>query len=290
MTALAPLVEVRTATEDDLEAMDALLAATDNVPPDVPPMPLGGHVRNLRHLVRRGHVAVAVADGELVGMGAAVTTNRATHLAELSVHPAHQGRGIGGRLFVAAMGDSTRRTTFSSDDPRAMPLYIRGGMLPRWPNLIMTGDGSRLPATSSGTEVVSSSLEDLVRLERAWNAVDRTPEVPYWSGLPEVRPFVVVRGGREVAAGLARDRLRGEGRWMDRAIVAPGEESLEPLIAALRFASIGGTGVGASVPGPNPSVRVLLDAGFRIADRDTFLSSEPDMVDPVRSLVNTGIL
>ena len=44
------------------------------------------------------------------------------------------------------------------------------------------------------------------------------------------------------------------------------------------------------VLGPNPLLPALLEAGFRIVDRDQFLASEPDLVDPVRLLPNPGML
>ena len=34
----------------------------------------------------------------------------------------------------------------------------------------------------------------------------------------------------------------------------------------------------------------LLEAGFRIVDRDTFLASDPGLDDPHREIVNTGLL
>jgi hypothetical protein len=44
------------------------------------------------------------------------------------------------------------------------------------------------------------------------------------------------------------------------------------------------------MPGPNPAVRPLLEAGFRIEERDTYMASEPDLVDPARLLPNPGML
>jgi hypothetical protein len=35
---------------------------------------------------------------------------------------------------------------------------------------------------------------------------------------------------------------------------------------------------------------VLLASGFRIRDRDTFMTSDPGLIDPARTLANTGIL
>ena len=47
--------------------------------------------------------------------------------------------------------------------------------------------------------------------------------------------------------------------------------------------------VGACVMGPNPALRALIvDYGFRIVDRDTFMSTDPSLLDP-RGIYDTGI-
>jgi GNAT superfamily N-acetyltransferase len=283
---------IRPGRERDLEAIDAVLASTEDAGPEVPPMPPGGQQPYLRHLLVRGTVAVAELDGRVIGFGAAVTTERATHLADLSVVPEHQGRRLGGRLFRAVMGESVDRTTFASDDPRAMPTYIRGGMLPRWPNLIMTGQPELL-STAGDVVVEAAVVAELVRLEREWLGIDRSLELPYWAVLPEPVGWVARRHGHVVATGLGRNRVRGDGRWLDRALAGPGVDAsvaVAAFVAALAFVGVPGKPIGASIPGPSPLVRVLLDRGFRIADRDTFLSSAADMVDPVRTIVNSGVL
>jgi hypothetical protein len=76
---------------------------------------------------------------------------------------------------------------------------------------------------------------------------------------------------------------------IDRARVAPGEPATLPLLAALRQAAEGGHLIGACVPGPSPLLPVLLGAGFRIRDRDTFMASDGALVDALAELPNTGI-
>jgi hypothetical protein len=44
------------------------------------------------------------------------------------------------------------------------------------------------------------------------------------------------------------------------------------------------------LPGPHPALRPLLDAGARIRDRDTFMASQPDLVDPTRLLPHPAFL
>ena len=64
---------------------------------------------------------------------------------------------------------------------------------------------------------------------------------------------------------------------------------MPPVIAALRRTDRG-TRVVASLFGPNPVLPVLLEAGFRVIDRDQYLASDPGIVDPARFLPNPGML
>jgi GNAT superfamily N-acetyltransferase len=281
---------IRNATEDDLRAIDAVLRANDEPPPGEPMYPPGAQDPYLGHLIRRGNTAVAEIDGIVVGFGATVDTGRCTHLADLFVLPAHHGRGLGGRLLGAVFGDRFPRTTFSSDDPRALPLYVRVGMAPVWPSLYVSGDPAGLPADSRDLAVEDATFDDVARLERDWAGVDRAPDVAFWATHREPRAVVVVRAGNPVAVGLGRGRLNGIGRWIDRAVVAPDEEPVAPFVALLRRAADGADLIGASVAGPSPLLPVLLSSGFRIRDRDTLMTSDPALIDPARTLANTGIL
>jgi hypothetical protein len=60
-------------------------------------------------------------------------------------------------------------------------------------------------------------------------------------------------------------------------------------LAAVRRAARDRT-VLVTVQGPNPALRPLLEHGFRIADRDQFMASDPDILDPARLIPNPGML
>jgi GNAT superfamily N-acetyltransferase len=286
----AATASIRAATENDLRAIDSVLRANHGPPPGEPMEPPGAQDPYLRHLIVRGTTAVAEVDGVVIGFGAAVFTGRLTHLADLFVLPAYQGQGHGGRLLAAVFGDRFPRTTFSSDDPRALPLYVRARMAPLWPSLYVSGDPGGLPADPTDIAVEDATLDDVARLEGEWAGVDRSPDVAFWKKHNAPRAVVVVRAGRPVAVGLSRGRLNGFGRWVDRALVAPDEDPVAPFIALIRRGADGGGLIGASVAGPSPLLPVLLTSGFRIRDRDTFMASDPRLVDPSRILANTGIL
>ena len=103
--------------------------------------------------------------------------------------------------------------------------------------------------------------------------------------------FVVVDGGRgRRRPATPATRQKGAGpRARPPRRFGPAATRSDRSVAALRRAARGGP-VGACIPGPNPAVRPLLEAGFRIEDRDTFMASEPDLVDPARLLPNPGML
>ena len=151
-------VTIRPALEADVPTLDEIVRASQSGGDAPAPRPAVHH-GYLTHLVRRGRVLVADLDGAAVGFGAAVDTGRSRHLADLFVRPTAQGRGIGGRLLAELYEDAWPRTTFGSDDPRAVPLYLRAGMQAYWPNLYLDGDPSTLPAVD-GLDVVDAPLDD----------------------------------------------------------------------------------------------------------------------------------
>jgi len=280
----------RPATPADAPALEAINLAADSVPDAVaatPAMP-GDQLAYLLSLIERGPVIVA-EDGEVaVGFAAAVDTGRARHLADLFVRPERQGLGVGRRLLDEVFEDVWPRTTFASEDPKALPLYVRAGMGAYWPNLYLVGEPARLPPIQAGLTVAPAPLELVAVLESTWAGVDRRPELAYWASLPEVRPVVVRHGDRVVGTGLSRRRRSAPGRWVHQAVAAPDLEAGPVLLALMADGLAGGPVGGACVPGPAAILAPLLEAGFRILDRDTFMASDPGVVDPTRELMDTG--
>ena len=274
----------RPATAGHVPALEAVVLANE------PGLTAGAHQAYLAHLVARATVQVATSpDGAVLGFAVAVDTGRARHLADLYVLPSAQGEGLGGELMRFVMGDAWPRTTFASDDPRALPLYVRAGMAALHPNLYLAGDPRRLDCPP-GHRVAPTTFERMAELEQAWAGVDRRPELPYWTATPAARAFVVTVDGRDVATGFARPRKVGEGRWLDHVVASPEADGTAALVAALAAQAGAAELAGACLLGPSPAVRIVLDAGFRIVDRDIYLASDPTLVDPTREIVNTGLL
>jgi hypothetical protein len=43
-----------------------------------------------------------------------------------------------------------------------------------------------------------------------------------------------------------------------------------------------------AMPGPNSTTVFLMRAGFRLTDRDTYVASDPDLLDPHRRIPDPG--
>lgn len=281
---------LRGARPVDVPSMRAIDAANEgaDAPPVLKPDALDGYYR---FLIEHGRSIVATVDDHVVAFGSVISSGRLWHLADLFVLPEWHGRGIGQRLLAELFEDRWPRTTFSSDDERAMPIYIRAGMRPLWPNLLVTGDARRLPELPTDLSVDPSTADEVAALEREWLGIDRPETHAFWARQPDARSIVVRLDGVPVAAGHSRSRYRGQGRMLDVLFVAPSADPIPPILAALRAAAADPEGgIATSVPGPNPVVPFLIEAGFRIVDKDTFMTSDPSLVDPARLLPNPGIL
>ena len=284
--AVSPEPTIRPATLADLAAIRSILAAHGNDGPVVIGDVVGPYIA---HLIARGGARVARLDGTIVGFGAAIDTGRSVHLADLFVDPTRLGQGIGKPLLAAVLDGAERRTTFASEDPRALPLYVRAGMQPMWTSLYVQGASTALPPAPNTFRTESATGDRLAALELAWTGHDRRLEHAFWATMPDGDAFVVNDGNAVVAFGYARARQAVPIRVLDRLVIHPDAEPVGAALAALARAGRGGP-VHVCLLGPHPVLRPLLDDGFRVADRDVFLASDPAIVDPVRLIPNPGML
>jgi GNAT superfamily N-acetyltransferase len=275
----------RPATPDDIPTIRGILAAHGNDGPVTRVDIVGPYVR---HLVTHHRTLLTEEAGAAVAFGAVVDAGLAVHLADLFVMPDRLGRGLGRQLLAALFGDEPRRTTFASDDPRALPLYVRAGMTPLWPTLHVEGDASRL-TIAPGLAVVAAAPEELAALELAWTGADRREDHRFWASQADADPFLVVDREGPVALAIGRARQVSDVRVIDRMRVRPGADPVPSVLAALRRTDRG-TRVVASLLGPSPVLPVLLEAGFHVTDRDQFMASDAGLIDPVRFLPNPGML
>jgi hypothetical protein len=164
-------------------------------------------------------------------------------------------------------------------------------MRPFWASLYVEGPASRLPSPPAGLTTRDATPEELATHEDAWRGHGRLADWQHWAAQPAADTFAVLDGG--VVAGIANARARQASpvRVLNRLVVHPdtGVDPVTVTLAALARAGREGI-VLAAVQGPSPVLRPLLDLGFRIADRDQFMASEPDLVDPARLIPNPGML
>jgi GNAT superfamily N-acetyltransferase len=280
--------DIRPAGEEDLPAIREILASHGNDGPIVVGDVVGPY---LRHIIRFGRARVAVENGQILGFGATIDAGPAVHLADMFVRPDRLGQGIGRPLLMEAFGEAGRRTTFASDDPRAMPIYVRVGMRPWWISLYVEGPASRVPAPPPRITTRAAGAAELAAIELDWSGYDRSAAWEHWVEQPEADSFVVLDGDDVVGLASARVRQAAPIRVLNRLVVHP-DQAVDPVPVTLAaIARSGRDGVVlACVQGPSPVLRPLLDLGFRIADRDQFMASEPGLIDPTRLIPNSGML
>ena len=242
----------------------------------------------MRHIVVNHRALVSTIDGEVVAYGAVVDAGVALFLADMFVEPARLGQGIGRPLLVALFGDATRLATFASADPRALPLYARAGMAPLWLGLSMDGPSERIDE-EPGYGVEGADPLRLAAIERDWGGAWRPVDHAFWASQAEADAFLVLDAEGPVASGYGRARQGSAARGVDRLVIRPGADPVRPALAALRRVGRGGL-VDASVPGPSPLLQALLARGFTITDRNQYMATSADIVDPLRLLPNVGML
>jgi GNAT superfamily N-acetyltransferase len=291
---------LRPATTDDVPAIARIAAASDE-PIETPGVPGSPYAE---HLLARGTVVVAETDGVVVGYTAAVPIGTWRHVTDLFVHPAARGHGWGRALLASILAGAPAATTFASDDPRALPVYVRAGLRALWPNLYLEGRAVRL--VDPGLVVRPVAAAEAAATERAFGGIDRSADHAYWGTRRDAVPFLVLDGDTPVGAGCAVHRRGRPGRWLPHLAIAPAADAVAVAVAAVHATAAGGpashAGAGTDargssahatsvcVPGPHPALPALLDAGFKVVDRDIFLATSPAFVDPERLLPDPSLL
>jgi GNAT superfamily N-acetyltransferase len=266
--------------------------------PDVPPRP--AMLPDYPHLLAHGELTVAEVDGVVAGFAGMVVRSETVFLTDLFVREEHQSSQLGGRLLRYALGPHAGRTRFtvSSTDPRALSLYVRAGMRPLWPNLLLRAHSASLGGLLVGNlEALPTTPDDPELL--AWDAAiggrERPQDHAFWEREEGGVPLWFVRGGE--ALGYAYVRLRaGTLYFPEAARIGPvgaraPQHAAICTIAAVRWAAERAPVLRVDMPGPHPALGELLEAGFRITYVETFVSSSATpLFDPVHYLGSGGSL
>jgi GNAT superfamily N-acetyltransferase len=296
--------KIRPANEEDLAQTwdiwrEAEVAVADG--DHAPPTGREGALALHRHELESGEMVVAEAGGRLVAFAAAITRGPVRFLSELYVRPDVQSSGIGKALLerVLPPGAAPVSATLSSDDERALSLYVRHGMQPQWPFFYLKADSAGMKnLANSKIEVVEAEPGDpgLLKWDRGICGRERPQDHAYWVKAVDAVPVWFRR--EEHTAGYGYFQMRSdESLWYREALtIGPlGARTIEDArdcaLAAAGWAR-GRSGVlRIAVPGPHPALPALLEAGFRITDMDTFVCSGSGMfVDPRRYVPSGGSL
>lgn len=307
----AAAARVRPATAADLAPITAIAVATgqDEDFGNVFPAYVG-------HLLDHGALLVAEVAGKVTGYGAAVRIGQGaaaiSMLTDLFIDPAAHGQGIGRAILTRLWAGQPRRMTFASLHPLAVPLYTAFGASARWPLFYIKGP-INIGKVPGGWSVARVTPEAAAALERAWTGADRTAGYRMWAARPAGAVVIASHDGRPLAAAavggpdaefgiihLAMDpAARTAGPVRDPGAPAGGaascpEDDSEGDAAGAVLAVIGSLDAPGGIarvclPGPHPAVRPLLAAGWRISQFDLHMSSEPDLIDPLRTVPSPAL-
>ncbi|OPG06923.1 GNAT family N-acetyltransferase [Microbispora sp. GKU 823] len=219
-----------------------------------------------------GEVLVGEVDGEIVGYGGTLRRGTVTHLGDLFVLPDHQSSMVGRTILSRLLPGDAPKVTFASSDKRALALYVRNGMRPRCPLFYLKRGplGDRSVRRESGQEAPGEAdVHAAAAMDAHVSGGDRTSTLTWYAGLPGVTLHV---GG----SGYAFVRTAG-----DKVVIGPAggatPQDCADIVLEAANAHPGAGPVHVAVPGAHPLLALLLDAGWRIGDMDTLLTSEDFM-------------
>ena len=295
--ALPDSLPIRTATPADLERVWNIRFANDVAGADTIPE-RGGLPPYLSHLLAHGTLLVAERDGHVVGYAGRVDRGGVAYLTDLFVDPAYQSGAVGSGLLQHVFADDPPlRCTMASSDFRAVALYSRAGMTPRWPNVLLRATSeSRLSLPHGDVEMTRADVEDpeLRFWDRACSGRARPEDLRFFVSGERGEAFWFRRGAETVGYGIVR---LGAGRlwYPEAATVGPlgvgsAADALACALAAVAWARERSAGIELAVPGPHPALKALLDAGFAIEYVETYCASDPTLVDPMRYIGSGGDL
>jgi hypothetical protein len=287
---------IRPATSGDLEGIWEIryvndVAGESDLPERglVPPY--------LAHVLATGNLLVAESAAGIVGYAGTVTRGQVWYLTDLFIDPAAQSGSVGQSLLRALAPESGTRITLASVDPRAIALYTRFGMAPRWPDLLLEVAVERLQPFESVEvefEEIAADNPELVQLDADASGRPRAIDLAFFVREERGQALRFHRDGATLGSGVVRF---GAGRlWHPEAVtIGPisavsAEAARDCVLAAVAHAAARGSYLEIAVPGSHPALRPLLEAGFRIVYVETYCGAEAGQIDPTRYVGSGGDL
>lgn len=271
-------MQVVRATESHIEGIAAARLSNGAAHDDS-----GADAGYCRYLIADGQLFVAVDEGQVLGFGGAIDVGVARLLSDLYVHRDAHGRGVGSALLAAVMDGAVSRFTFASNDPAALPLYARAGMVAWWPLLAVHGSRSEL-RPSLGCEAFDVSVHQAAEYELVATHIDRSATFRYWAGRSGARTLAVERDGRRVAVAAVRV---GDNSVRIEHLLAADDEAVDALAAVTHL--LGVDAVHLYVPGCRLLAAHLFARRFVIDDTSVYMASSLDLVHPMLQVVHPGL-
>jgi len=248
----------------------------------------------MTHLLTHGSVVVGVSDGSVIGFGATRLLgsgpDAVSMLCDLFVHPASHGSGCGRAMLAALWPDAGgRRITFSSLHANALPLYASFGLDAWWPLLYLHGRVDAL-AAPAGWQASAISATEVAAAELSWTGVDRSADHAAWARRPGGAGVLARRDGEVLAAGTVGGADDEFG--VTHLAIAPAADdggAATAVLAVLASLRPQDRLARACLPAPHPAVRPLLAAGWRVAEFDLFMATEPSLLDPRRAVPSPAL-
>lgn len=285
---------IRSAVFDDLNAIfkiqiEASVAVGEPDPGPGVPIP-----SKLVHNLKAGDLLVAERDGDLIGFGGAFTRGPVRLLSFLYTRPDVQqgGQGVGRALLDELMPESgLTNVVISSAVHRAIAVYTRHGMLPRWPLVMLDASVIRL-ADTPPSPICLAPAEPLDPEFLSWDAElagrgERRTDHQYWLDVRAGLPFWLERAGDRLGyAYIQRLYANSESATPHAAFIGPvavrdPDDMLPALMALIRRARDESDVLQLDLLGPNPALPEVLKLGFRINYVTTFCCAcAPDFIDP----------
>ena len=264
----------------------------DRSPPANP-----GFFPDIRHEFRHGRMLVAEREGEVQGYASSITRGHIAFLSSLFIAPTAQSSGLG-RALLAALHPPAGLLfcTDSSSDPRAVALYVRAGLRPRWPLLYLLGSTPRISLPAS-FEVLPGSVSDpeFLRWDTEIGGRERPLDHAYWTGAERAVPLWFLKKGTTVGYGYVRLGA-GTLHIPEAATLGPigarsAADARACVLAAAAWAAQHAPALRIDLLGPHPALASLLEVGFQIIDQDIFLAAGGRLgFDPCRYAPSGGSL
>ncbi len=286
----------RPAHETDLPAIYEVFYQNEVLDSTQPP-PMGDPPSYLQHVLQTGKLYVAEQDDKVLAFAGAITRGNISFLTDLFVWPSHQSGQLGKTLLHTVLPqDEHIHCTVSSSDPRALALYIRAGMRPKWPHFALrlqkpTQAWDRV----SEIEVIKADPADpaLIRWDAQISGRSRPEDHLFWVREQRAVPLWFQRQGQTIGYGYIR---LGAGTLWDPLACTLGpigantpENATACVLAAVEWALQEAEIIRIEMSGPHPCLPTLLERGFRIRYVDTFVStSSAPFFDPQCYIASGG--